>query len=720
MFKEFKAMYTFMLAFFSAKSLVEDGKINLTEEQKQKLQDALGPKTKLSDVVEAMNKELADAANKDEEGGDQQLKDLKKEAMEMLRAHGLAQEEAEEAIADPKAAAKEDPTMNEILAGLLEHNKKTDQMLEKLLAEAEEDSPLASGQRKTNGSMHSNTHFLGTGKAIDAFEDRPWNQRAAGLVSKPTDFAAESKVEIQKLANDVDLYYRENPTEVNSLFRDLLGLPAHWNIRTKVDDMVADGNIVSGEISQARKLGWLPKNKQLIKPEESKVFPVHIDIEHQGYYLQQIETSWLNMFNKEGSQAYKMSFVQFLLRELDKKARQEDRKVAINGVHVATPDEATIPGEAINRGDGILKLLWKAYFIDGKFKVANIVGPTVTNIVDHVKDVIESNVPEETKNDDNLIFYLSPTWMRRYKERKRQLFGLDNNYTGKELMEIENYPGIKFCELRDLEGSDFMFITTDDNIELMENVPGEKSLYHFDTLKRIIYIFADYKWGVRFKHIGNKISSGDPLAFKVQTVWCNMPPYIHNMSATVYEAPAKDLTLPYSNVKIATTWSGNIDNVKGTYAGQVVKITGNTSATGLITDEGNMTLTGNADFDLSTGGTITLYVNSDLTLKELSRTTAPAVVEEDEEVLVTTAIDASEGSTFRHAGGANQAIAEITEGFAGQEITIYGADDVNTLTVASVSGNISVASSRVLTAVGDYVTLVKVDGVWTEVDFNIA
>ena len=98
MFTNFKALYTFMLAFFSAESLVEDGKINLSDEQIQKLQDALGEKTKVSDVVDAMNKELADAAAKDEEATDQQLVDLKKKAIEMLQAHGLAQEDAEDAV----------------------------------------------------------------------------------------------------------------------------------------------------------------------------------------------------------------------------------------------------------------------------------------------------------------------------------------------------------------------------------------------------------------------------------------------------------------------------------------------------------------------------------------------------------------------------------------------------------------------------------------------
>lgn len=717
--KKFKAMLAFMQAFYKADSLIKDGKLNLTDEMIQELQDALGESVKLSDVVKAMNQELADMAAENEEGGDQQLVDLKKQAMEMLRAHGLSQEDSEEVIDDPNSAAQQNGDLKQILAGLIDHNKKTDKMLEELLKAPEGDSPLAKGNRNNAKDMHSSSHFLGTGKSWDAFDKRPWNQRAAGLIKNPTDFSAESKVEIQTLKDDIDLYYRQNPTEINSLHRDLLGLPSFWNIRTNVDDKVADGNIVSGEISQARKLPWLPKNKQLIQPEESQIFPVHIDIEHQGYYLQQIETSWLNSWNKEGSQPFKMSFVRFLLSELDKKARQEDRKVSINGVFVKTPDDAVVAGKAINRGDGILTLLWRAYWIDKKFKIANIGAPTADNIVDYVPLLIEGNVPEESKNDDGLVLYLSPTWLRKHKIRKRQLFGLDNNYNGKEVMEIENYPNIRFEPLRDLEGSDFMFITSEDNIELMENIPGEKSMYSFDSLKRNLYIFADYKWGVRFKHIGTKIKVTDPVAFKVQTVWANMPPYLYDTSVTLFDDTTGEIALPYSNIHLGNGWATNVETISGTFAGQVVKIKGDTTSVGLVVDTGNITLAGDADWDIATGGTLTLLVNDDLTLTEIKRTVAPAAAAEADNTFLDS-IDATQGDVFNYVGGSNDTLDEILNGFEGQQIDLFGSDDVNTLTINTVAGNIVVSAEAVLTLVGDTITFVKVDGVWTEVDRTIA
>lgn len=715
--KKFKAMYAFMLAFFSKESLIEDGKINLTEDMQQKLQDALGEKVKLSDVVEQMNLELAEAASGGED--DQELRDLKAEAMKQLIAQGLSQEDAEQAIDDPKTTAG-DPDIKQLLTGLIEHNKKTDKMLEQLLKEPEGDTPDASGKFTPKSNMHSKTHFLASGNAYDAFANRPWNQKAAGLLvnSSPTDFKAEDKVAIQTLKGDIDLYYRQNPTEIESLERDLLGLPSFWPIQTRVDDRVADGFIVSDEISQARKKGWLPKNRQSIQAEENKVFPVHIDIEHEGFDLQQIETSWLNAWNKEGSQPFKMSFVRFLLGELIKKARQEDRKVAINGVYVKTPDTATSAGNAINRGDGLIVQLFRAYFYDKKFKIANIGTPTTSNIVDYVVSLIEKNISEDDKNADGKVVYLSPSWLRAYKVRYRQLYGLDNDYSKDRVMEIENYPNFRFEKLRDLEGSDFMFVTDDNNIKLMENVPNEKSMFNFDSLKRQLFIYADYKWGSGFRHIGTKVKDTDPVAFKVQTVWCNIPPYIPGMFVQLFDDATGEVNLPYSNIEVRKDWATDITDIKNTYAGQVVKVRGNTSATGKVVDTGNITLTGDVDFNLNTGGTLTLLVNDDTTLTEIKRTSAPDVTPPSDVNFDNQTIDANEGNVFKYTG-TTDTLDAIINGVDGQIITIYGTAGAATLTVSDVSGNINVGANRVLAVALDYTKLIKVDGVWEEIEFNI-
>ena len=133
-------------------------------------------------------------------------------------------------------------------------------------------------------------------------------------------------------------------------------------------------------------------------------------------------------------------------------------------------------------------------------------------------------------------------------------------------------------------------------------------------------------------------------------------------------------------------------------------------------------LTGDADFDLASGGTLTLRVQADGKLKEISRTAEPEVLPEENDVLFdATAIDATEGSVFRFTGAESASLAEIENGFDGQEIIIYGTDTVDvTFTVSNIAGNVSVASNAVLAAAGDYIKLTRIDGVFTEVERAIA
>jgi len=711
-FSKMKQTVATMLVFLGLKSLpIKDGALDFTEDQKAELQKAFGEKISLEKVVTAVNQELS-AMQEDASEKDQVLIDARAEIEEELKAHGLSKEDLKEGAKTPEGVSPD--AIEGIKTMVSAYVKKTDGILKKLMDKAEVDTPVAVGtQQKTIDMKHSATHLMGSGNQLDAFEKRPWNKLAAGHIKEAPTFAVGS-TEVQTLKGDMELYHREVNSDLKSLFRDNLKLPSFWKLRSNVDDRVADGNVVAAEITQARKKGWLPKNQQLIQPEEAQVYPAQIDIEYAGHWLQEQLTSWISQYNKEGSQAYKWTFVKFLNSELDKRRAQEDRVVAIKGVHVNTPDTATIPGLAIHRGDGILIKLWRAFYLDKKYKVAQIGAPTPNNIVDYVKALIDSNIPVEEKNVSGLVLYLSPTWLRAHVERKRVLFGLDNNYTGQELLEIENYPNVKFCPMVDMEGTDFMFVTYDNNIGLMENVPGEASMYHVESLKRDIYVFGDYKWGPRIFHIGTKVKDGDPAEFKVQTVWSNgLNPFKSDFFPRLYDDTTGDIAIPYSNITVTDDWATDIENITNTYEGQIVRVQGNVSATGLVVDTGNITLVSNADWDIASGGVLTLRVGAGGALAEVKRTTTPATTPSADVDFNGTAIDADEGYIFNYTGGAATMTA-ITNGVEGQQIVINGGAG-GTLTIDDVAGNIEVASTAALLNAADNLTLTMVDGVWTEV-----
>lgn len=694
----------------------QEGGTAFTDEQRKKLEAVFGTDD-TEKVIKALDKELKDMSQ-----NDQSLKAIKDEIDALLAETNMSQEELE-TLANEGADDGND-LMAQSLArvkALGAKNKEYEAIINKLINEGEGDTGAIIKEALNNEKVkHSATHVFGSAKAYDAFENRNWNKRLAGLSSSATDFRDAATIE--KLNGDLELYYRENPEELKSLQRDKFGLPSYWPTRTKVDDRVADGTIATAEITQARKLPWLPKNKQVIKAEEGQVFPVQIDIEFVGHYLQKIEASWLNKFNKEGSQPYKNSFVKFLVSELDKKARQEDRIATIKAVYVETPEDATEPGRFINRQNGLLYLAQQARDVTKKFRPFDVGMPTTNNILEYVDNLIK-RLPDEVRAMQGLVLYINPDWLKAYKRRYEQVHGVYNDYDGYP-EHPKDYDNIKFEPLVDMTGSDFMFITFDDNIELLENVPLEKSLYHFEYLKRMIYIWADYKMGVRFIHIGNKVAENDPDEFKVQTLWSNTAPvFPADFYVPVHDNETGEIDVNFKNMYVTKGWATAVTKFNKTTPGSVIKIKGNTGLANNVnvTDNANIQLAGDAAFNLKSGGTLTLFVNADGTVKELRRTTAPETAPIPKKNFNTAAIDADEAEVFYFNGGATTAITNILNGVEGKTIRIHGTDTINVnVTLADVAGVIDVASGATLATANDYIELTKVDGLWIETKRTIA
>lgn len=583
-------------------------------------------------------------------------------------------------------------------------------------------APAAFKNVNMKNLVHSNTHFLGTGAQWDAV-DRPWNAQAiAGSAVASTDWGDKKNLEL--LSGDAEHYARQNPTVIESLFRDVEGFPAHWRTRYDVSDRVVGASIVTGEVTQARKRGYLPKTKQAIKTEVGVVWPVNIDLTFKGYDLQQIETSWLNSWNKEGTSPFKMSFVMFLLVEISKQARLEDRIAAIKGIYSPIPETLEVPGKAVERMNGLLKLLWDGIYVDNKVKALNFSEPTSANILDHVKSVIERSLKEEVINEPDLYYYLSPSHMVWYKEAYRNRFATDMDFMKQDVITVMDRPNIKLCVLRDLEGSNCHIITFEKNIEPMENRANEKSIYRFDMDKRDLNVFADYKTGIRFLQLGTKVEDGDPASFKVQSVWTNgQPPFPKNHNVTVYDDTTGILNVPYEDVRVMSAWATDITDITGGYPGMVLKLRGNSAALASVAVKDNAKLDLASDFVLRQDATLYLIKKADGTWKEVKRATnTPASPEGTPKTFTGTAIDSNDAATFNYVGTSTQTLGSILNPVEGRKLkvvqTVTGAGTA--LTIASVGGNISVATTAVLDTAGDFVEFTVIDGVFTETNRTIA
>ena len=511
--KKFQLILASLIGWTALKT--KDGQIDLSEEEKGSLFEKLGEEDATL-LITTANEELSEVKSAKD-----QLAELKSQLQAATKNSNASLQDAGES----NDVGSEN--LGSMVEALQLKIKEQDKLINKLKDEPETPSSAGTMRKLAVAAGLATAVFAEGGQILGLtgdhykVEGRNWNERLINPSLAATDFSNE--LVIDQLNRDFQGWVANYPSEIKSLFRDMATLPAHWRVISGVSDRMLTASIVVGEVTQPRKANWISKGAASIKAEVLRVFPVQIDLTFSYWQLQAIETNWLNSFNREGSQAYKMSFVQFLLVEYIKKARQEDRKVALLGVHVETPEQHTRPVSYILRGDGILKQAHDAR-IANKYRPFNIGLPTTSNILDYVNNMVLA-LPAEVRTE-NLQLVLAPFWQRAYKNKYEETYNQATDYSGK-IDYVKDYPNIKFVALEDLEGSDVMLITLWDNIVVLENIPAEKDLLTFEKSKRDINVFGDYKFGAGIVHIGHQAQLGSAEQFVVQSLWSNNVPFFN-------------------------------------------------------------------------------------------------------------------------------------------------------------------------------------------------
>ena len=240
--------------------------------------------------------------------------------------------------------------------------------------------------------------------------------------------------------------------------------------------------------------------------------------------------------------------------------------------------------------------------------------------------------------------------------------------------------------------------------------------------KRNIYIVNDYKLGIRLKHIGTKVKDGDPAEFKVQSFWSNdVPMFNADFFAPIFDDKSGEITATFNQLKVDDAWATDIAKINGLAPGVILKIQGDTGLAATKNVKNNSDLLLGSDFDLKSGGTLTMLVQSDGKFKELSRTSEAPATPEDTPVLYEGAsLDSDDGKEFVYDGTGALTITEVLNGVPGQQIKISGKAGAASDVTINDAATISVVSTAVLATNDDYVEFVYVDGKWTEFNRVIA
>ena len=562
--------------------------------------------------------------------------------------------------------------------------------IEKLKKLPEDDVPEAVIQLnpKTEKAVkHSATHLFASGHDYDSLE-RPWNAKVVeaqqnGIVPKAA--TVWDKVNIDKLNSDLGAYARRNANEIMDLLMDGYDIPANWSVVSNIQDQYVFSSIVSGQITQAFKKAYLPKNKQRFVPVINKIFDKQIDGEWEASELKSIEKSWLNMFFNEGSTPYKDSFARYLIGKLLMQARKEDKISIFKGVYSDPAKQPDTAGDFLNSQDGFLKIVNDNRGVT--YQPHNLSKLTAANTYSVLSDWCKVTLPLDVRNTP-LVIGVGNDVHRWYVDGREQAKGTIVDYE-KVTGHIEDMPNIRFVKHPQLEGTGFVYITTEDNIGLMVDRPGEESLITVEKAARAIKFFADWKLGVFIKAFGANVDPNAAVTYEDQIFFSNNQPLLENIYVPVEANDATPSLAEHNALKIGgnNTAATDVTTFDDATAGQYVYLYCDDATNApTIKNNANIVLAEGADFTMAKGDKLTLvYSNSKFI--EYSRTVASEVSLETKITLAAdaTAPDAANGTWFvtQDNTGAT-AITNIANAVIDEVYTIEGGSDTNSTTIASI------------------------------------
>lgn len=677
---------------------IKDNKVDLSAEHDADLEASLGLEKK-NQLIEQVNQELANVES----------------VSAQLDAAKLAAETAQ------KEGATKDATIAEVTKSLEQVSAVTQTQTATIQEQAQtiaklkdepilEGSPVktAIGSAKSVLSRVSIAATMLFAQGTYGNVDRPWNARAVNGISMATDFTQQ--VNIDRLYGDIEDFTRENPQALQEIYNEYFDLPELWKSHTifGVKDVLTSAVITVGEVTQPRKAHWIPKGKVNISAEEMRVRPAQIDLTFKYWELQALETNWLNtMFNREGTQAYKMTFIYYVLEKYAKKARAEDAEVLVRGVYVPTPVDYLGQVSFLHRNDGVLKIVYDAREA-GKYRPFNMGIPTRANILDYIDEMIES-LPEAIRKQPLQLVSGThiPKW---YKRRYEEVHGEKSDYTGYPKTP-KDYENIQFVPDTRLNGSNLILITFLDNIKPLEYLPNEKNMWTIEKDRRDVHAFMDYRLGIGIQHIGIRVDASHPQKYSMQAIWTNnVAVFESSFYVNAYDDGSGILKAAHYQTQVVQDFTTDIANVE-VASGGILSIKGDISLAGNVKVKRNANLLlDTSDFDLKSGGTLTLIKTNDNKWKEVSRTSAP------EALPTSLSFDSLnlvfEGATeFKYEGDAGTLLS-ISEGQQGNRLRIYGSE--NALTISDVEGKINVASDYVMNSDAKFIDLVFVNGLWVE------
>lgn len=568
--------------------------------------------------------------------------------------------------------------MEQQIATLAEQGPQNAQLITELMAEirnlSTQSDVIVIQNPTTAVAKGSHPGFVfGSGFSWDkAHAGRPWNMRAIGM---PV-VEGSSSIDLDRVIEDLGNYSRQRRDEIITFMRDNNIVNKLFPFISGINDEVVFNNLFLGEFTQAYQDGWTPKGRFRFEPEIVKMFRIKID--HEFTSLKAMELTWLSDLNKEGSNAYKMSFVGFLINEMLMKAAKEDSIAAINGVF----QEPTtgVAGSYLSKMDGLRKYL-RIKALERKIIECKVGEWNETNILDWERALVEQ-IPEEWRDAPNLALYASTRYMEIRYNRKKVLEGGMVNYEP-EKSTIDNHENIRLIAIPYMGDSKRVFITPIGNIRQLEFIPREETFLEIEKTKRYINVFCDYKRGIQALAVGRKWKDDETPDMEHQMIWMNNVDLPTTTFVKMKPDDATPSALEHTSMESVDNASPlAITDIKDVPVGGTVTLRCGSDANAPTIAKSGKFAHLTAAWSPSKGDTITLFRRGTSDWIDLGRTTVS-----------TTAIAfTADDDTPSVAGGTEfvtvantvaTAITTLDDAVVGRYYTLYGGSNTNSSTIAN-------------------------------------
>lgn len=546
--------------------------------------------------------------------------------------------------------------------------------------------------------------------------DRPYNQRArAALLARQgilVQTRAESSIDYSTLKADLGAFYEVRwQDRLQSFLLKLPSLESIFPVESGYQDLATLVNIWLGEFSQAENTGSdfdnVTKGSYEFDDETIRMFSVMFA--HKFRDLKQLEKTWIGYLNREGSQAIKWSFIEYILVETAKKLHNEREQRRINGVR-REPD-LNKAGSAMEASDGLYEFLRKK--VDGfmdlkKEKVVYQIKPfelgeiTMANIGEKFYQGT-SMIPAVLRDSGQLALYI-PSYMLVWYHKYNELhYGQNQDYKA-GMQYVKEYPSVRIVTIPNADNHCRIFWTMEGNINCYEHVPGEMYNFSLEQQDWTLKVWSIWKESIWARAVGFKYTSKAEMDYTRQMIFCNE----YDRPATDFIDGEKDknpnVSVHTSVQTVANTTLYEITDIEGAEVGRAVAIRcGSTDRGVTIKKAGKFELI-SAVWTPSKGDVIRLMKRADGKFIELGRSTAvegllkfPAN---------STAPSLEGGEEFvTDANTQATAITNFTGAADGVVYTIHGNGSEHASTMAN-SGNFVLTAAMTLKA-GSFIRLVK-------------